>query len=76
MGMTIDEQAAAIVHSTIDLGHNLGKKVVAEGVEKLEILNMLKIWGCDTAQGYYMSKPLPADRLMLWLQESEWKIVN
>jgi EAL domain-containing protein (putative c-di-GMP-specific phosphodiesterase class I) len=76
MGMILDEQAAAIVHSTIDLGHNLGKKVVAEGVETLEMLNMLKKWGCDTAQGYYMSKPLPADKLMLWLHESDWKITN
>jgi len=70
--MVQDPLAAIIVRSTIDLGHNLGKKVVAEGVETLELWNLLSEWGCDTAQGYYMSKPLPADKLMQWLRESQW----
>jgi len=70
--MVEDEQAAVIVRSTIDLGHNLGKKVVAEGVETMVLWDLLSEWGCDTAQGYYMSKPLPADQLMQWLKESRW----
>jgi len=70
--MVEDEQAAVIVRSTIDLGHNLGKKVVAEGVETMVLWDLLSEWGCDTAQGYYMSKPLPADQLMRWLKESRW----
>jgi diguanylate cyclase (GGDEF)-like protein len=70
--MVQDQQAAVIVRSTIDLGHNLAKKVVAEGVETLELWNLLSEWGCDTAQGYYMSKPMPADKLMKWLRESRW----
>lgn len=74
LGMVTDQQAAVIVRSTIDMGHNLGKKVVAEGVETLEVLDMLSEWGCDTAQGYYMSKPLPAEKLMPWLRESQWKV--
>lgn len=72
LDMLNDEHAAVIVRSTIDLGHNLGLKVVAEGVETLEVWNTLTQWGCDTAQGYYMSKPLAADKLMLWLKESHW----
>lgn len=70
--MILDQHAAVIVRSTIDLGHNLGKKVVAEGVETLELWDLLSEWGCDTAQGYYMSKQLPADKLMQWLDESRW----
>lgn len=76
LSMVADQQAAVIVRSTIDLGHNLGKEVVAEGVETLEILDLLSEWGCDTAQGYYMSKPLPADKLMQWLRESQWKVTG
>ena len=72
LDMELDPQAAVIVRSTIELGHNLGKKVVAEGVESLALWNLLLEWGCDTAQGYYMSQPLPADKLMQWLEESQW----
>lgn len=72
LAMVEDEQAAVIVRSTIDLGHNLGKKVVAEGVESEVLWDLLSEWGCDTAQGYYMSKPLPAGQLMQWLKESRW----
>ena len=73
LGMAEDRSSAVIVRSTIDLGHNLGKKVVAEGVETLEMWNALAEWGCDTAQGYYMGKPMPAVQLMTWLKESTWK---
>ena len=72
LDMINDPQAAVIVRSTIDLGHNLGLKVVAEGVETQEVWDILTKWGCDAAQGYYMSKPLPADELMQWLSESHW----
>jgi diguanylate cyclase (GGDEF)-like protein/PAS domain S-box-containing protein len=61
--MTHDESNAMIVRSTIDLGHNLGLRVVAEGVESLGILELLRELGCNAAQGYYLSKPLPADEL-------------
>ena len=72
MKMMQDPQAAVIVKSTIELGHNLGLKVVAEGVESREIWDRLTQWGCDTAQGYYMSRPLPEDQLIKWLAESDW----
>ena len=72
LDMMDDKHAAVIVRSTIDLGHNLGLKVVAEGVETRQVWDTLTQWGCDTAQGYYMSKPLPADQLMQWLKDSVW----
>ena len=53
-----DAEIATIVRSTIDLGHNLNLKVVAEGVEDLAAWKMLRVLGCDDAQGFFMSKPL------------------
>lgn len=65
--MIKDANDSIIVKSTIELGHNMGLKVVAEGVEDVESLNMLKKLGCDHAQGYYMSKPLSAQDFEAWL---------
>jgi diguanylate cyclase (GGDEF)-like protein len=59
--------SAAIVRSTIDLAHDLDLKVVAEGVEQEAILEKLSVLGCDVAQGYYFSKPLPADLFREWV---------
>ena len=67
-----DATTATIVRSTIDLGHSLGLKVVAEGVEDEVDLRTLRLFGCDQAQGYFMSKPLPVKDLEQWLQESPW----
>jgi diguanylate cyclase (GGDEF)-like protein len=67
IGMKENNSDEVIVHSTIELAHNLGLEVVAEGVETQEIYNKLKSYLCDTAQGFYMSKPLPMDLLELWL---------
>jgi EAL domain-containing protein (putative c-di-GMP-specific phosphodiesterase class I) len=61
---------AVIVHSTIDLAHNLGLTVVAEGVEDEVALGMLIEYGCDSAQGYLFSRPCPASELTTWLRES------
>lgn len=65
--MLHDESNAVIVKSTIDLGHNLDKTVVAEGVEDLECLNLLRSLGCDSAQGYYISRPLDSEAFLIWL---------
>ena len=65
--MEVDEDDAIIVRSTIELGHNLGLVVVAEGVENQETLIRLAELGCDTAQGYHLSRPVPADELTEWL---------
>jgi diguanylate cyclase (GGDEF)-like protein len=66
MGMETDESDAKIVRSTIDLAHNLGLSVVAEGVENQLILDKLIALDCDEAQGYYMSKPIPLPDFIAW----------
>ena len=63
----LDEQDEVIVRSTIDLGHNLGLVVVAEGVENNEVLDRLRELGCDVAQGYCISRPLAPDHFLSWL---------
>jgi diguanylate cyclase (GGDEF)-like protein len=68
MSMSEDSGNATIVQSTIDLGHNLGLKVVAEGVESAEILGKLADLGCDYAQGYFLSRPLSPDKATIWLE--------
>ena len=69
MAMEKDEDDAKIVRSTIDLAHNLGLTVVAEGVENATIWAMLKNQGCDEAQGYFMSKPLPVAEFVVWREK-------
>jgi diguanylate cyclase (GGDEF)-like protein len=66
MKMESDEDDAKIVRSTIDLAHNLGLTVVAEGVENALIWDKLKELHCDEAQGYFMSKPIPANEFSAW----------
>ncbi len=66
MNMEKDDDDAKIVRSTIDLAHNLGLTVVAEGVENQLIWYKLRELACDEAQGYFMSKPLPASEFMGW----------
>jgi diguanylate cyclase (GGDEF)-like protein len=68
-GMADDENDAVIVRSTIDLARNLGLAVVAEGVESAEIMRGLADLSCDTAQGFHVSRPLPADALGAWLRD-------
>src|ERR671914_677416 len=67
--MPHDASDAAIVRSTIDLAHNLGLKVVAEGVESHEAWRRLEELGCDLAQGFHVSRPLPADAMTRLLAE-------
>lgn len=66
MGMQTDESDAKIVRSTIELAHNLGLTVVAEGVENAHIYALLASQGCDEAQGYFMSKPMVASEFGAW----------
>jgi len=67
LDMLSDQSHAAIVRSVIDLAHNLGFEVVAEGVETEQILDALNALGCDIAQGYLLARPMPADALPAWL---------
>jgi diguanylate cyclase (GGDEF)-like protein len=68
MAMHEDAGNATIVQSTVDLGHNLGLEVVAEGVETVESYNTLAQLGCDYAQGYFLSKPLSPEKMSIWLE--------
>jgi diguanylate cyclase (GGDEF)-like protein len=64
-----DRRAAAIVRSTVQLAHSLGMEMVAEGVETEAALGELRRFGCDLAQGYLLSRPVPASELERWMLE-------
>ena len=68
--MLQNESDLIIVRSTINLGHDLGLNVIAEGVEDSPTLEQLATLGCDLAQGYHVSKPMPADAFNNWLTET------
>jgi diguanylate cyclase (GGDEF)-like protein len=67
--MSDDVRAASLVASTIGLAHSLGLRMVAEGVETGAAFDELARYGCDDAQGFFMSKPVPAEDLDIWLAE-------
>jgi EAL domain-containing protein (putative c-di-GMP-specific phosphodiesterase class I) len=66
--LATDAGDRAIVRSTIDLAHNLGLRVVAEGVEDEEALVGLTRLGCDHAQGFHLCRPMPPDLLIIELR--------
>ncbi len=70
--VAFDKQDVAIVRSIIDLGHNLGYRVVAEGVETGMAWDILNTLGCDTAQGFHISRPLSSSLFNKWLGETDW----
>lgn len=70
-----DSDDYVIVKSTIELGHNMGLKIVAEGVENQQALDLLSELKCDLAQGFYLSRPLSKEKLDTWLLENAAKIV-
>ncbi len=70
-GMIDNPQDAVIVRSIIDLGHNLGLEIVAEGAEDEVQLAALRSLGADRAQGYVISRPLPPDEFIPWLERME-----
>jgi diguanylate cyclase (GGDEF)-like protein len=67
MNMANNENDTIIVRSTVDLGHNLNLKVVAEGIENQEVWDLLATMGCDYGQGYFMGKPMPEKDFKTWL---------
>jgi diguanylate cyclase (GGDEF)-like protein len=69
MGMATDSDDTIIVRSTVELAHNLGLSVVAEGVETAAILEQLRALGCDEAQGYHLSRPIPVPAFLEWLRK-------
>ncbi len=68
----LDEHSedAVIVRSTIEMSHSLGLKVVAEGVEYQRSLELLRRWDCDCVQGYFISRPMPAEAFEAWMQST------
>jgi len=68
--MATNNDSGLIVRSTIELAHNLGLRVVAEGVESQVLWDQLGAWGCDVAQGFFVGEPMPADRFNEW--ETQW----
>ncbi len=68
--MLADESDLIIVRSTINLGHDLGLRIIAEGVEDAETLERLAVLGCDLAQGYHLSRPLDASSFGRWLADT------
>jgi EAL domain-containing protein (putative c-di-GMP-specific phosphodiesterase class I) len=68
MKMSTSDGDRTIVQASIDLAHKFGKRVVAEGVEDTTTLHLLEGMGCDQAQGYLISRPLPAEHLARWLE--------
>jgi len=75
-GLVDDENDAVIVTSTIDLAHNLGLEVTAEGVETEPVCRRLRELGCDMAQGYYLARPMGPRDLERWVHESPWPVAG
>ncbi len=74
--MTTNTSDAEIVRAMIDLAHNLGRQVVAEGIEDGETWDMLRDMGCDLGQGYFLSKALAPLELSAWLDESRMGLLR
>lgn len=72
MRQEVDDQV--IVRTTLNMSHNLGKEVVAEGIEDQETYQALVELGCDIGQGYFICRPLPKDALMAWFSQSEYAV--
>jgi diguanylate cyclase (GGDEF)-like protein len=70
--MEQDENDAILIRSIIDLAHNMGLRVVAEGVESAGALDMLQRLGCDIVQGYHIARPMAAQEFEYWLDHSPW----
>jgi diguanylate cyclase (GGDEF)-like protein len=74
MHMHDDQNDAIIVRSVVDLGHNLGLQTVAEGVEDAETWEQLAQLGCDSAQGYFLAKPMAPSDVIPWLETSGYPV--
>jgi diguanylate cyclase (GGDEF)-like protein len=68
--MADSEDSVVIVRSTVEMGHNLGLEIVAEGVESQSVWDQLAALGCDVAQGYLVSMPMPAEQFSTW--QGKW----
>ncbi len=76
MDMASDSDDEAIVHSIIDMAHNLGLSVIAEGVENITVTKQLIRFGCDLIQGYYISPPMPEQKMTEMLENLSWNYIT
>jgi len=74
-GMLVNPEDDVLVRSVVDLGHNLGLTVVAEGVEDEATLSALDLAGCDVVQGFHLGRPMPAENFPKWLRETRLRLV-
>jgi EAL domain-containing protein (putative c-di-GMP-specific phosphodiesterase class I) len=74
MNMHVNSSDRVMVQKSIEIGHALGMEVIAEGVETEEQLQLLREAGCDSAQGYLFTRPLPPDKLVGWLSEYQARL--
>jgi predicted signal transduction protein with EAL and GGDEF domain len=74
LNMLKSHQDESIVHSTIDLAHRLGLRVTAEGVDSIDALQRLQSFGCDTAQGFFLCRPVPAAAMETWYREGRDRV--
>ena len=72
VALSRNDNDAVIVRSMIDLAHNIGMQVVAEGVEDKQSYEILTAWRCDAVQGYYISQALESEEFALWLRQTSW----
>ena len=72
LNLSTDTEDQQIVHTVLSLSNIFDLEVVAEGVEDAKAMEILAEWGCDTAQGYYISRPLPLGGLIDWLASSDY----
>jgi EAL domain-containing protein (putative c-di-GMP-specific phosphodiesterase class I)/ActR/RegA family two-component response regulator len=74
--MTGNSRDRIMIQKTIEMGHEFGLHVVAEGVETQEQLDLLRSYGCDVAQGYLFSRPIPAGEMVIWLKTYRARLVH
>ena len=72
LNLSSDRDDQQIVHTVLSLSNIFDLKVVAEGVEDAEAMRILTEWGCDTAQGYFITRPLSLPDLISWLENTEY----
>jgi EAL domain-containing protein (putative c-di-GMP-specific phosphodiesterase class I) len=76
LDMQVNDRDRIMVQKTVELGHELGMHVIAEGVETQEQLDLLRANGCDSAQGYLFSRPIPAKEMVNWLASYRSQLVH
>jgi EAL domain-containing protein (putative c-di-GMP-specific phosphodiesterase class I) len=74
--MTLNVRDRIMVQKTIEMGHDLTMHMIAEGVETGEQLDLLRSFGCDSAQGYLFSRPVPAEEMVTWLKTYSGELVH